>query len=800
MPGLKGLLGEIHRRYLWQVVGIYLGASWVVLQVIETLTETAGLPEWIGPFAIVLLLIGFPIMLTTAFLQEGMSKRREAAEPAAEVPSAAPPPDPADPPKAPSPHAAEGAVLTTAAPATPSEAPSQPTSGLRVHRIFTWRNALLGGAAAFMLLGIVTAAWIVMRTAGVGPAATLVAQGVLDERDAIILADFEGMAGDSVLAQIVTETVRVDLSQAGAVRLADPAFVNEALQRMEREDGALDMEAAREIARREGIKAVMGGDIGAVGSGYLLTAWLVAPESGEILVSERETAADSSQIISAIDKLSRRLRERIGEPLRSIQKKPGLEGVTTGSFEALKKYTQAVRASDTGRPQRAIALLEESVELDPEFAMAWRKLGATLTGAGEQEARAVEAYQKAYEQRDRLTERERYLTVGIYFTIVTEDAQAAINAYESLLEADPEDSWALNNLGLIHGINRDYERAADHYQRSIEADSTNAAIPYSNITAALVAADRVSDAKARNVEWFGRYPDANRPVEQAAFLAHASGDRESAIRRFEELLERAVGSPYWTGVATEGLAALALAEGRFESAEGFLTDERETLRERGLTGDYVASVAWEALARAVVLGDAADAKRRLEAALAQYPLAEMSALDRPYDLLATSFAAARELDRASSLLAEVEAEVTLELRQGTRGHFAERARGAVALAEARYADAVEHYRRSDHGVCRLCPLPGLAAAYDGAGERDSAIAVYERWVTTPGLYRLAGDRVFLGVTYERLAQLYDEAEDWEKAAEYYAKLIELWSDADAELQPRVQSAQQRLDEIFAERG
>ena len=800
MPGFKGFIGEIHRRALWQVIGIYLGASWVVLQVIETLTETAGLPEWIGPFAIVLLLIGFPIMLTTAFLQEGVSRRREAVEPAVEPTAAGPSPSTSEPAEATSRQLADETARAERTPPAPDQETSRAAAGLTVHRIFTWRNALLGGAAAFMLLGIVTAAWIVMRTAGVGPAATLVAQGVLDERDPIILADFEGIAGDSVLAQIVTETVRVDLAQAGAVRLADPAFVSEALKRMERESSSLDLEVAREIAEREGIKAVMGGDIGAVGSGYLLTARLVAPKTGEILISERETAADSTEIIVAIDKLSRRLRERIGEPLRAIQKKPALEGVTTSSFEALKRYTQAVRASDTGKGQRAIALLEEAVELDPAFAMAWRKLGATLTGAGEQEARAVEAYQRAYEHRDRLTDRERYLTLGIYHTFVNEDDQAAINAYQSLLEADPEDSWALNNLGLIHGTNRDYERAADHYRRSIEADSANAAIPYSNLTGALVAAGRPDEAASRNAEWSARYPDAHRPVEQAAYLAHATGDRETAMGRFQDLRGRAVGNPYWTGVATEGLAALALAEGRFESADAYLAVGLETLVDRGLGGDYVASVASDALARAIVLGDAGDAKRRLDEALARYPLAEMSPLDRPYALLATTFAAAREPSRAREILAEYEGEVSPELRRGTRDQFAERARGAVALAEQRFADAIDHYRRSDEGICRLCPLPGLAAAYDAAGERDSAIAVYERYVATPWLYRLNGDRIYLGVSYERLAALHDESGDWEKAAEYYAKLIELWGDADPQLQPRVQAAQRRLDEIFAARG
>ncbi len=773
---LKSFVQEVHRRSLWQVVGIYLGASWVVLQVIETLTETAGLPDWIGPFAIVLLLIGFPVMLATAFIQEGRAKSREREPASPEV---------------------DTSTSREAQPPAPSG-----TSRLGAHhRIFTWRNALLGGVAAFTLLGIVTAAWIVMRTAGVGPAATLVARGVLDERDAIILADFRGRAGDSVMAQIVTEALRVDLSQTDAVRLADPAFVNAALRRMERDGGRLDVDVAREVALREGIKGVMGGEIGAVGSGYVLTAQLVAPESGEILISERETAADSSKIIGAIDKLSRKVRQRIGGSLRSIQSKPSLEGVTTGNIYALRKYSQAVRAVDTGKGQRGIALLEEAVELDPEFAMAWRKLGATLTGAGEQEARAVQAYTRAYEHRDRLTERERYLTTGIYFTFVTEQPEAAIHAYQSLLEIDPDDSWALNNLGLVYGGSRDFEKAADLFRRSLEADSTNAAIPYSNLVGTLVAAGRREDAERELAEWSARYPDANRPVVQAARLAALRGERETAVERLGELRERAGGNnPYWMGVADEGLAQVALAEGRFVEGEAHLADRLETLSERGLGGAYLEAVAFRAAARGVVLGNVANANRDLTAALAEYPLAEMELLDRPYALLATAFAIAQDPEKARSLLQEFEDELAPEYRRGTLDNAAERARGQVALAEGRYDEAIGHFRRSDEGICRLCPLPGLAAAYDGAGQRDSAIAVYERYVDTPALNRLIGDQVYLGVTYERLGQLHDEREDWEKAAEYYAKLVELWQEADPELQPRVEAAQKRLDEIFAQRG
>jgi len=287
---------------------------------------------------------------------------------------------------------------------------------------------------------------------------------------------------------------------------------------------------------------------------------------------------------------------------------------------------------------------------------------------------------------------------------------------------------------------------------------------------------------------------------QAARLAALRGERETAVERLGELRERAGGNPYWMGVADEGLAQVALAEGRFVEGEAHLADRLEALSERGLGGAYLEAVAFQAAARAVVLGDLPNANRDLSAALAEYPLAEMELLDRPYTLLATAFAIAQDPEKARSLLQEFEDELAPEYRRGTLDNAAERARGQVGLAEGRYDEAIGHFRRSDEGICRLCPLPGLAAAYDGAGQRDSAIAVYERYVDTPALNRLIGDQVYLGVTYERLGQLHEQREDWERAAEYYAKLVELWKEADPELQPRVEAAQKRLDEIFAQRG
>ena len=208
-----------------------------------------------------------------------------------------------------------------------------------------------------------------------------------------------------------------------------------------------------------------------------------------------------------------------------------------------------------------------------------------------------------------------------------------------------------------------------------------------------------------------------------------------------------------------------------------------------------------AYVRAGVARDAGRALSMADSALRVLPLSELDPLDRPYLELVSVYARAGRPDRAAEVLEEFEA---LELAGSYEN--AERdlhwMRGTIALAEDRGDEAITELRRANSraGICRLCAVADLGEAFARAGRADSAIAVYERYVDTPAAYRIFGDRFFLGPTYESLGRLYDDRGDWVKAAEYYARFVELWGEADPVLQPRVEAAQKRLDEIFAQRG
>ena len=292
-------------------------------------------------------------------------------------------------------------------------------------------------------------AYTAMRLLGIGPVGTLVASGVLKDREPLLLADFENRSADSTLGPSLTEAFRVDLSQSPTVRLLDASAIADALRRMERPGGAtFPPTLARELAEREGIKAVVIGQIDPVGKGYVLSASLVSAGDGQRAHGGPRDRQGDGELLGAIDRLSKKLRERVGESLVSIRENAPLEQVTTGSLAALKKYTEALRLEEEDQPEAAIPLLQEAVAIDTGFAMAYRKLAVIYGNLGGNEAGQVAAATHAFSHRDRLPELEGDLTAGYYHQFVDYDPAKAAAAYRAALAIDPDNLVALNNLAV----------------------------------------------------------------------------------------------------------------------------------------------------------------------------------------------------------------------------------------------------------------------------------------------------------------------------------------------------------------
>jgi tetratricopeptide (TPR) repeat protein len=751
-----GTEAAIRRGHPGRVAALFAIGSIIVLAAVRFLMLRLGLPDWVFWGAAVLLVIGLPIMLLT-----GHHERRRA----------------------------RAGTLVTRMGAEAGMA-----------RWLTWRTALLGGLLAFTGLGVVAAGYTAMRLMGIGPVGTLLASGLIKEREQLLLGDFENRTSDKTLGSSLTEAMRVDLSQSPTVRLTDQQGVRDALQLMQRSsEGPLTIELAREVAERRGIKAVVSGQIDPVGTGYLLSASLLSAEDGRVLVAVRETAESPSDLLKAIDRLSGKLRERIGESLVTIRGNPPLEQVTTGSLAALRKYSEAMRLSDEGHQDEAVPLLQEAVALDTGFAMAYRKLSVILGNIGGGTSEAAAAATRAYSHRDRLPEIERNLAISNYYTSVDYNPAKVISAYRSALAIDPDNTIALNNLSIMLMEGKQYAEAETLAARAIRVDG--ASFYYDNLVDAQVNQGHLADARA-TIEREGALRPPSRIVDwHRAGLAANERDYAASERHLQRLKRLAQQSPALNAIATELLARASERNGKIAEASRYMTEEMAINEARGLPQEYVNSATGLAEFEITYRNRPSAAVAILSDALAKHPLDSMPALDRPLPRLAWIYARAGKVDVAKRLLRQYEAEVPEGMRRAMWWrHWPE---GFIAMAEGRRADAITSFRELNetNGGCPVCGLYESAVVYDSMHQSDSALAFYERAVTVPSMMgRLMGDGPTLAPSLKRLGELYEAKGNRKKAAEYYGRFVELWKDADPELQPGVKEVRARLARLAQEPG
>lgn len=787
------IVQEAHRRSLWQVLGIYLVGSWIGYEVIHGLTEGLGLPDWVPGFAVVLFIIGLPIVMATAFIQEGLPGPQRRPDPALDQLTLVG--------DFPDEHAAtpsgENAASNRRAEGG-RQSPRQP-QGPVPHMLFTWQRAILGGIVAFLLLGITASSYVGMRQAGIGPFGSLVAKGALDERDRVLISQFTAREGDADLAETLTEAFRVDFAQSNVLTVVESRTIRDALVRMGRDPAdRLDAALAREVALREGIKATVTGEVNRGGAGYVLSAKLIATQDGAELASFRENAADSTQVLAAVDRLSKKLRERIGESLRTIRANQPLEAVTTPSLEALRKYTQGVDALDREIDyELAIALLREAIAIDSTFGMAWRKLAVAYNNSDAGRDRVVHASTRAFQLRDRMPALERDHATAFYHMNVTRDLRSAIAAYRSVLDGYPADYAALNNIAILYHRSNQHEEAAAQYAVAIATDSTQRNA-YTNLTGELMELGRPDDAERILDLHDARFGKSSTGTRRRFFLATARRDFDAARVVIEEMHEISRSAPImrsFTVYARSGIADVhgKLREANRHAAEGVAIDSA-----RGNTSQVLLAPLWEAHRSLRQRRDPERAVRELDAALRLRPLHNYTAVSRPYIMIAGAYAYAGRTDRALELMAEYEREVPEDLRandaQGRRWlEF------NMAMGSGDADGAINRIRAlAPDEVCGPCVEGALAEAHLMRGDTDAAIEHYERFITAP-----SGERIWqdfgLAEAHERLADLYADRNDLDNARRHAARFIELWQDADADLQPRVLAKQDLLARLSADR-
>ena len=661
-----------------------------------------------------------------------------------------------------------------------------------------WSTGRKRAMAGVLAIVIVAVAYLAMRVLGIGPGASLKASGAIGDRERIILADFEDNAADSSqTATTVTELMRVGLSRSQAISIVDPTQVSRILHMMQREPTkGLPGDVAIEAAVRDGMKAVITGEVRKVGSGLSLTARLVSA-NGEVLVAETEMAANENELTAAVDRLSGRLRERFGESMRTIRASPPLEKVTTGSIKALRIFSQGQQAWSQGDNNRALQLIDEAIAEDSMFAMAYRRLAILLNNQSEQRARSVWAAQKAYEYRDRLTDRERYIVIAAYHAVVTGDRDQQISAYRTVLDLYPDETIALNNLGVLYGQLRDFERSASYYARALAVDSTNR-LHYSNLASSLSSQRLFDSAHAIGRRFERRFP-ANPEVKLTFVINQAMRQNyDSASVLVKGLLADQRGTVFWEAIAYEWWGHLDALRGQPNNARQHWSDAFQRTEGRGLAGTYLMRTARRSMIEPLLLNAPEKGRRLLDDALARFPLASLKPLDRPYGHLAMAYAVAGSVPKARALLTEFDQ--TKEADHSRQGEaWATGARGVVALADGRAADAINEFRKFDESVdCSTCSAPWLARAYDLAGQPDSVAAAYARFVDQPSS-NVWYDASHIANAYQRLGEINESKGDTQKAIQYYKRLLDIMKAPDAELRVRVDVARNAITRLTGEK-
>jgi tetratricopeptide (TPR) repeat protein len=270
-------------------------------------------------------------------------------------------------------------------------------------------------------------------------------------RDTVVLADFRNRTGDTMFDGTLSEALAVQLRQSPYLNLLPEPQVQMTLQQMGRSaTDTVTPEIAREVCVRSGAKAMLGGTIAAVGNTYVLTLAAQDCASGTILVEEQANANGKDNVIAALGAAASSFRNQLGESLASVrQYNQNIEQATTTSLEALKAYSQGMSTRRTQGDFDALPFLRRAVELDPDFALAHARLGAALSNLGETRE-AEQSTQRAFELRDKVSERERWYIDGRYHTTVTHDLDKAIASYRLLLATYPDDYAARSNIGGIY--------------------------------------------------------------------------------------------------------------------------------------------------------------------------------------------------------------------------------------------------------------------------------------------------------------------------------------------------------------
>lgn len=787
MSPLRKLVEEIHRRSLWQVLGAYAVGAWLFLQVMDQLVQQLLLPSWAYRLALVMALAGLPVVLATAFLQEGLRTRTDRA-----------------------------------------------TDGVRA--LFTWRNALLGGVIGFAIWGLVSAAWLAFgRSSGPGAGDD---SGVSASVIAVLPFSYQGSPELDYLGPGMVNLLGTKLDRAGDLRSVDARAL---LGYVERPTArVLDLESASEVAARFGAGRFVTGDIVEAGGRLQVTAALydLNRTSGPRGTSSGSGSAE--EVFELVDELAADLLAQFGEgPGARVRQ---IARVTTASLPAFKAYLEGESAFKDGRFGEAVDAFQRAVELDSMYALAFYRLSVAAEWDTRTEL-SQSAAEAALARSSRLSDRDRQL-LDAHTAWRTGSYDEAEARYRSFVGFYPDDVEAWFQLAevLFHANpirGRAFTESREPFERvvSFEPDHTPALLHLVRIAARERQLDEVQSLAAhvlrlspgteregemRGLAAFARSNEAERErfldwargiddvaLVEAAWNVGAFNTDIAGFLRTAALLtdpsrapEVRVRGHAWRAMALLGLGRWADTEQELEAIDAL--DPAEALELR---------ILFALLPYAPVQHEELD---RLRAELQGLPVARLprsrnpSFFFSPHDELhgvireyLLGRLAVKLGDREGALArADALEEIGSPSDAGTTPrNLAAEIRAEVLRSQGRPAEALAELDGAQveifYHLTMVSPYVGLvptrflrAELLGESGRHEEALAWYESLVQIN-----PGEIPYLPLVHLRRAQSHVELRDTAAARDEYAAFLQLWADVDDSLRPHLQVAEARLAEL-----
>jgi DNA-binding winged helix-turn-helix (wHTH) protein/tetratricopeptide (TPR) repeat protein len=435
--------------------------------------------------------------------------------------------------------------------------------------------------------------------------------GKLTDKDTIVLADFTNKTSDAVFDDTLKQALSMSLAQSPFLNILSDTKVRSALKLMGHSPGdPLPPDVARDLCQRTGSVAVLVGSIASLGSQYVLGLNAVNCRTGEMLAQEQVQAARKEDVLKALDEASAKMREKVGESLPTIEKyDTPLAQATTASLDALKDYSQGRKIAVSGDFAAAIPYYKRAIELDPKFAIAYVGLGIMYSNLHESGA-TNENIAKAFELRERASERERLVIEAYYYTFVTGDLDKGRTTYKRWAQAYPQDDIPYGNLGSIETNTGEYDQAIKDTRESLRL-APDDSISYGNLVGQYVAVNRLDEAKAVYTEAMARKAESGLLHGNMYGLAFLEGDRAEMDRQVAWGAGKAGAEDLLLSLASDTEAycgrngkARELSHRAFDSAKR--NDQKETAA-LWMMGTAL---------REAELGNGAEARQQAKAALA----------------------------------------------------------------------------------------------------------------------------------------------------------------------------------------